>query len=244
MLTRNRAGARHRLDRSKRYRWLISYADMITLLMATFVMMLAVSSADTNKFAQQAEEMRRAFTFFPIPAPEPDEPPTRPAIQVIDKDTEAAVAMRLWRSGTVQQVQQALANEIAARDFTVVEADYEVIIRLPDNSGFLSGSAELSDRILPALDRLAGVLARVDGQIVVSGHTDNIPISNPLFRSNWALSAARSVAVVDYLIRNGGLSPARLTAQGFAESRPLAGNDTPEGRAQNRRVDISLTKPQ
>lgn len=231
-------------DRFKRYRWLISYADMITLLMAMFVLMLSLSNTDPQKFAEQAEEMRKIFKSFTGFSPVPGGPESRLDLQLIDKDAEAAAALRLWRSDAVQQVRQSLANEIASQTFRVLETDREVIIRLPDTSAFSSGSADLRDSVLPGLDRLVQMLQRIDGQVVISGHTDNVPISTARFRSNWDLAVSRSVSVVDYLIRDNRLSPSRLTAQGFADSRPLASNDTPEGRAQNRRVDIAITKPE
>ena len=231
-------------DRSKRYRWLISYADMITLLMAMFILILSLSNMDPQKFQEQAVEMRNVFNLSAIFPSVPGESGSRLILPVIDKDTEVAAELRQWRSNAIQQVRQTLADEIAAQAFTVLETDREVIIRLPDTSAFSSGSADLRETILPALDRLVDMLKRVEGQIVVSGHTDNVPISTARFRSNWDLAVSRSVSVVDYLIRDNRLSPGRLTAQGFADSRPLAGNDTPEGRAQNRRVDIAITKPE
>ena len=100
---------------------------------------------------------------------------------------------------------------------------------------------ELSSTILPALVKLAKVLAVNKGQILVAGHTDNAPISTARIRSNWDLSTQRAVSVVHYLLEVSIINPARITAQGFADSRPLDPNDTPEHRARNRRVEISVS---
>ena len=234
---------RPKQDRSKRYRWLISYADMITLLMAMFVLMLSLSSMDQHKFEDQAAEMRRVFNRSLGLLPSPGQPGAKIDLQTIDEDIEAAARQRQWRSHASQQVRSALASEIASKATTVLETDREVIIRFPDTSAFSSGSADLQNSILPALDRVVEVLRRVEGQVVVSGHTDNVPVATARFRSNWDLAVSRAVSVVHYLVKDTRLSPGRVTAQGFADSRPLAGNDTPEGRAQNRRVEIAITMP-
>lgn len=231
----------------KRYRWLMSYADMITLLMAMFILMLSLSSTDSKKFEEQAVEMRKIFnqaaggnlptsktTGISIDLPTP----------IYDEDIEAAARQREWRANTVQQVRDTLRREIDDHMVRVVETDREVIIRFPDTSAFASGSADLRETILPALDRVAGLLKRIEGQIVISGHTDNIPISTARFRSNWDLSVSRAVSVVHYLLKDNRLEANRVTAQGFAESRPIAANDTPEGRSQNRRVDVAVTMPE
>lgn len=230
-------------DRSKRYRWLISYADMITLLMAMFVLILSLSSMDPQKFQDQAAEMRKVFNPSAGLLPPPGQSDSKIELRVIDEDIEAAARQRQWRSNAIQQVRGALANEIASNATMVLETDREVIIRFPDTSAFSSGSADLRDSILSALDRVVEVLKQVEGQVVVSGHTDNVPIATARFRSNWDLAVLRAISVIHYLIKDNRLGLGRVTAQGFAESRPLAGNDTPEGRAQNRRVDIAITMP-
>lgn len=230
----------------KRYRWLMSYADMITLLMAMFILMLSLSSTDSKKFDEQAAEMRKVFNQGSggnLPVVSTSGISLDLPVPVLDEDVETAARQREWRTSTMGQVRDALAGEIAGNAAQVLETTREVIIRFPDTSAFASGSADLRESILPALDRVALILKRIDGQVVVSGHTDNIPISTARFRSNWDLAVSRSVSVVHYLLKDNRLAANRVTAQGFAESRPLAGNETAEGRGQNRRVDVAITMP-
>lgn len=125
-----------------------------------------------------------------------------------------------------------------------MEFERQIVLRFPDATAFASGRSELQDSILPAIDRLAEILRGVEGQIVVSGHTDSLPIVTDRVRSNWDLSVMRAVSLVHYLIKDDRLAVGRVTAQGFADSRPLTGNDSTDGRAQNRRVEIALDMPE
>lgn len=227
----------------KRYRWLISYADMITLVMAMFVLMLSVSTFDKVRFDQNATEMRKAFNVEN--GPRTGGPGTNLKIDepAVLEDVETVVRQREWRTRTRELIRNALARELSSGMTSMVETEENILIRFPDTAAFSSGSADLRESILPALDRMTEVLRGVEGQLVVSGHTDNVPISTARFRSNWDLSVARAVSVVHYLVRDNRIEPARLTAQGFAESRPLAPNIGAENQAQNRRVEIAITIP-
>ncbi|MGB0670403.1 MAG: OmpA family protein [Rhodospirillales bacterium] len=109
---------------------------------------------------------------------------------------------------------------------------------------FPSGSGNLNNQFAEVLDKLVPVLSQTEGQIMVSGHTDNIPLSaGARYQSNWELSSARATAVVHELLAAGGIDGSRVTIQGFGDSRPLEGNDSVEGRAKNRRVEISILAP-
>ncbi len=133
----------------------------------------------------------------------------------------------------ISQTMQGARIEIERRDGTVM-------IRFPNEIAFPSGSGELNDQFTRTLTPLIPLLAGTPGNIVVSGHTDNVPISGGAYRSNWELSAARASSVVHVLAKSGLIPSARITVQGFGDSRPLVDNDTEKGRARNRRVEITI----
>jgi len=117
-----------------------------------------------------------------------------------------------------------------------------VIIQILERASFASGSADVRQEFLPILVKISQLIAGQKGTITVSGHTDNVPISNSRFRSNWELSTARAVSVAEQLLRGAPLDESRLVVAGHADTRPQANNDTAEGRARNRRVDISISR--
>lgn len=116
----------------------------------------------------------------------------------------------------------------------------EVVLRFPSEIAFPSGQGDITQAFAEVVDSLAPIIAETEGSIVVSGHTDNVPISGGRFRSNWDLSAARAASVMVRILDTTSLDPSRVTIQGYADSRPLTGNDTPDGRAKNRRVEVSI----
>jgi chemotaxis protein MotB len=138
------------------------------------------------------------------------------------------------------QFRRTLERELASFCIVLIDQGNRIIIRFPDATAFVAGGAEFASGVEPTLKRIASILRATKGQILVSGHTDNSPISTARFRSNWDLSSARAVSVVHFLITRAAVSPSRITAQGFADSRPLVKNDTPENQSRNRRVEISI----
>jgi chemotaxis protein MotB len=140
------------------------------------------------------------------------------------------------------QVQHVLAFEISSGDVAVRETPEGLVISLREVGFFESGSADIRASSLPAFERLANVLRENDSDIRIEGHTDNVPIHNSKFASNWDLSTARATATVRLLILKFGFDPQRLSAAGYAEYRPMANNLTPEGRAMNRRVDVVVPR--
>lgn len=140
------------------------------------------------------------------------------------------------------QVQRVLAKEISSGDVAVRETPEGLVISLREVGFFESGSAEIRASSLPAFERLADVLVDNDSDIRIEGHTDIVPIHNSKFASNWDLSTARATATVRLLMTRYGFDPQRLAAAGYAEYRPMAPNDTPEGRAMNRRVDVVIPR--
>jgi chemotaxis protein MotB len=142
----------------------------------------------------------------------------------------------------VEELQQALSEEIDKGQVTVEREGSRVIIRIQEKGSFKSGSASLDPEFYEVMDKITSVLVDRSGQIVVSGHTDNIPISTGRFRSNWELSSARAVTVLHAMLRNPDIDQSRVVVKGHADTKPMVENDTPENRAQNRRVELHVIK--
>ncbi|HVT98129.1 MAG TPA: flagellar motor protein MotB [Acidobacteriaceae bacterium] len=242
-----RLKSRRTSDHVHHDRWLVSYADFITLLFAFFVVLYASSKADQQKQSQIAHSIRSAFEalgVFPSPpradshAP-PDSQASIPPVNVVLGDDLAA-------SPEIQQDLHRLQNELAATLAAQV-AQHNIALKLGRDgltislreSGFYdSGSALPHSQSRPTLEKVAATIGATPYDIRIEGHTDNVPIHTAQFASNWELSTARATELAKLFIVNYRFSPARLSAAGFAEYHPVAGNDTPEGRSQNRRVDI------
>jgi chemotaxis protein MotB len=137
-----------------------------------------------------------------------------------------------------RDVAQALSEQIAKGEVEVETKGRSIIVRIREQGSFHSGSAELAPQYVSVFREVRNILATKDGRISVEGHTDNIPIRTTRFRSNWDLSSARAVSVAHELLHGNVLSPQRVEVSGFAETQPLASNDSAEGRAMNRRVEI------
>lgn len=237
-------------------RWLLSYADLMSLLFAMFVMLLSFSHVDRDAFQKNTGPIARAFTDTPPdaksrtstnpatggsralldfihPIPQQEEPEERPEDRA---DLEKLHQVK----ELAEKLHTIMANELKREQVDLIQSDSMVIIRFRDRAAFSLGDRELSPNILPTLDGIAAVLARTPGRIRIEGHTDDVPIATSLFRSNWDLSAARAASVVHYLLRASEIDPKRISAEGFADSRPLKLNDSAEGRAANRRVEIVI----
>ncbi len=154
-------------------------------------------------------------------------------------DRDAAERLRALQQ-SARLISEALGKEIKAGSVDVETADQKIIIRVREKASFASGHAELKHGFVPILARVAQILKGSDGKIIVAGHSDNVPIHNERFRSNWELSAARAVSVAHAMMRSAGLTPNRLLIQGYADTDPVAKNDTAANRAKNRRVEIIL----
>jgi chemotaxis protein MotB len=257
---------------SNHERWLVSYADFITLLFAFFVVMYAISSVNEGKYRVLSESLNAVFneqarSLEPIQVGEPVRDPlalpeqqTGPISRGVDGTAEAEPVPEPVPDATGDDAGPGgglggrfRADEPAediAREVGISLARYveEGLVRIHRNGGrveiemkdrmlFPSGTARLSNEAIPALRALARSMERIPSHVQVEGHTDDVPISTAAFPSNWELSAARAASVVDYLSRTG-IEPWRLAAVGMGQHRPIAENDSPQGRAANRRVKI------
>ncbi len=221
-------------------RWLLTYADLITLLMVFFVVLYSMSSASAEKFQKISAALSQAFNV--------DVMQGAPTPGLMDGVAQADTPIDdLIKDGEVPQVAR-LQNKIdAIVDGNVQQPDVSVgrdkegiVIRLSGSYLFDSGRAELKPNSLAVLDAIAGEMRTLPNDIRVDGHTDSTPIDSPRYPTNWELSTARALAVTRYLSETDGIRAGRIMAAGFGEFRPLATNDTREGRAQNRRVEIHI----
>ena len=227
-------------------RWMVTFADLMALLFALFVLLLSFSDIDSESFKKNAGPINEAFNAKPTALPEGPPSPTaslRLDLEAPPEEGGPEQSPTQTKASLLSQLRLALAEEIARKQVELVITDNLVVIRFPSNFTFTSGAEGLTDAILPTIDSISRVLARTPGKILIAGHTDDTPISTARFRSNWDLSSARAVSVVHRLLANKRIDPTRVTTQGFAEHRPLASNETPEKRAKNRRVEISVEVP-
>ncbi len=263
-------------------RWLVSYADFITLLFAFFVVMYSISSVNEGKYRVLSDSMVAAFSdparslepiqvgrlmrspvqsdtpikrnkpiieLFSIPLPERD---IREKLEKkLKQDREKAAREAEQKAGQqekeIDAASEALADSIEQAMSELMDAGLIEVrrdkrwieVEIKSSILFGSGSAELASGAQPVLRKLAEKLAPLNNTIHVEGFTDNVPIDNFEFPSNWELSAARAASVV-HLFTRLGVSPERMAAIGYGEYRPIASNDTPEGRARNRRVVLVI----
>lgn len=247
-------------------RWLVSYADFITLLFAFFVVMFAASQVDQRKVGRLALAVQIAFeqmAIFPpsstaAPLTTDDAMPLQNAqlLDQVDRSESIRVTTRMKPhpaipSGSTTAIRQmrkeledALGTEIKNGKVTIQMRREGLVISLKEVGFFDSGSADLRDGAIPMLDRIAAVLSSRPYNLRIEGHTDNVPIHTARFISNWDLSAARAITIVSLFVQKYGISPERLSAGGYAEFHPVSDNSTSEGRAANRRVDVVVLAPQ
>ncbi|MGA8311666.1 MAG: OmpA family protein, partial [Terriglobales bacterium] len=243
-------------------RWLVSYADFITLLFAFFVVLYASSQVDKKKVGKLALAIQVAFqemgvfqattTEVPIDAAEPMPFSTAQAIENSERTASLGrIASRPAGSlatgvenGDLAQLQKeletALTEEIKRKEIAMRREPDGLVISLREVGFFESGSARMKATSQAAFDRIADMLRQRECRLRIEGHTDNAPIHTSQFPSNWELSTSRATEIVRLLIVRDGFAPDRLSAAGYAEYHPVATNRIAEGRGMNRRVDIVI----
>jgi chemotaxis protein MotB len=260
--------------------WLATFADLMSLLMCFFVLLLSFAEVDAQRFKKMAESMKDAFGVQrEIPVLEvvkgtsvimQEYTPGRPDPTIIDdirqstSETEKTFIKRETEQETVSDLDEAKAAMIAEMEREVeeqaealqkmleeeiaegvidVEAEAtNIIIRIREKGSFQSGRAHLNPEFFEVITKITEVVASTPGKIIVAGHTDNIPISTKRFRSNWELSSARAVTVVHAMLSNAAIDEDRFLIQGYADSQPLDDNNTSDGRARNRRVELLIKR--
>ncbi len=208
-------------------RWLLTYADLITLLLGLFVILYAMSEVDSTRYSRVVQALGGLFgtsiAITPVALPPENTSPDRLEIE--------------------SKIRGALYDDIRAGLASLSQDERGVVVHLSEELLFASGSAQLKRSSLGSLDLLASVLKTVPNEIRIEGHTDNVPIATATFPSNWHLSVARAVSTGEYMMRRQGLDPGKVTLAGYADQRPLVPNTSIENRAKNRRVDIVVIAP-
>lgn len=232
--------------------WMVTFADLMALMMTFFVLLYSFSSLDETKYRMIAQSMASGFGAVlvapksaPTPAmgppslmPSPMNQPMGRAVQSSGSKANAA------NTEVAEQVKQSLQSEIADGIIAVETTGNTVTIRFPEEIAFPPGSDQITDAIIPIIERLTKTLEESPGTIMISGHTDDRPINSARYQSNWKLSTDRAVSVIQLFESIGKIAPERLTAVGYADTRPIAPNDTPDNRAKNRRVEIAIVQQQ
>ena len=267
--------------------WVMTFADLMSLLMCFFVLLLSFSEMDALKFKRLAGEMAEAFgvqnivdvtdipkgvsviaeEFLPGKVePTPIEEVRQltadipePSLKVNCEDynegglgKEAGAAAKSVAKkdknldGEVEnqaaEIAKKLQDQLNSGQLELETRDQRIIIRIKEKGAFDSGEAEISERFLPIMERLKNVLLDVAGNIVVEGHTDNLPVQGGRYASNFALSVARAVAVAHELFYDSYLDQRRFAVTGLGDTQPIENNETPAGRARNRRVEIIIRR--
>jgi len=222
-------------------RWLVSYADFITLLFAFFVVLYSAAEVNQRKIGQVASAIQVGFQrlgAFPPSSFQPKSPVLPPIAHLVPPSSPFPSSQELMEMR--KELEQLLAPEIESGAVAVRADEEGVVVSLREVGYFDSGSANLNVHARASFDRLAVLLAQHTFKVRIEGHTDNVPIHNSQFHSNWELSTARATEMARLLITEYKFPPERLSAAGYAEFHPIAGNDTSDGRALNRRVDVVI----
>jgi chemotaxis protein MotB len=230
---------RRRIERRPSHdRWLVSYADFITLLFAFFVVMYSAAQLDKPRAGKLSVAIQTAFEQHGSVSRA-----DTPAIAITREPRPTSTNAGGEDLSPLQlQVEAALAPEIAVGDAAVRSTPEGLVISLREVGFFESGSADIRASSKAAFERLAKVLTKGASEIRIEGHTDNVPIHNGKFESNWDLSTARATATIRLLAIDYGIDPQRLSAAGYGEYRPIASNSNSEGRGLNRRVDVVVRR--
>jgi len=235
--------------------WIVTFADLATLLLTFFILLLSFAKMDVAKYELMAASMADALgtgrpsvlestpVAPPIELPQAQDPGSQPEF-IEDRGNPDEPVMV---SESVVELAGSLINglqqQVADGALSVTYEPDKVVVRFADEDTFESGDATLVPRMRPIIDKIVSIIASCQGAITVGGYTDDRPIISNRYRSNWDLSAARAVSVVHELILNRQIDASSVTAAGHAETNPLVPNDSAENRARNRRVELVIRDP-
>ncbi len=219
--------------------WIVTFADLMSLLLCFFVLMLSFSETDKQKFKVLSGSLREAFgvqlehRVFDMPK----------GMNIISNEFKDP---KFLADDLAKEIRSAIRMPPGGQDtaqIQVEEGEMSVKVTLPGHLLFDLGSAHIKEEALPLLDQLRNVILETPNRIIVTGHTDDLPIRTAQFPSNWELSAARAGSVIRNFLTKGGIEATRFLAVGMAETLPRVPNDSEVNRAQNRRVEIAFQKP-
>ncbi|WP_456272074.1 flagellar motor protein MotB [Bacillus sp. AK031] len=229
--------------------WLIPYADILTLLLALFIVLFASSNIDAAKFKEMSETFNEIFvggsSVMEYPAPDSSNALPEKKEEEKPMTVDEVEAAKKKDRKELEDLQKKVNGYIAANElqkqFATELTSEGLLLTIRDNVLFQSGSALVGSKDEGVAKELSGLLEMDSPRsVIISGHTDNIPISNASYESNWELSVMRAVNFMKIILKNQNLDPRWFSAKGFGEFKPLASNDTNEGRAKNRRVEVLI----
>lgn len=232
-------------------RWLITYSDLITLLMIFFVVMYAISDVNSKKLAALAHSLTQALIGSPSSGIFQGE-----GLSLVEgfqgigtpagSSERAEGASEQGATSNVEEVARELNRLVETSGLTgqvaITQEERGLVVRMAETVLFPKGSAELTPQAKELITRVGKMLAPLPNYLRVEGHTDNLPIRAASYYSNWELAAARALTVLHVLVKESGISPERLSATSYGEFRPLVPNDSEENMAKNRRVDIVILR--
>ncbi len=241
-------------------RWLVSYADFITLLFAFFVVLYASSQVDNKKVAQVAAAIQGGFQQMGVfsgtapgpavlaenapPASGAPQAPSRPELARVVNDLSGKRSTGGYSgvplSAIKKQLEEVLGEELQKHQVDLRVTPGGLVVSLREVGFFNSGEAALLPLAEPTLAHVAAALRDRNFEMRVEGHTDDVPIHNSTYRSNWDLSTARATEVVTMLVTRYNFNPEQISVAGYAQYHPIASNDTEEGRRKNRRIDLVI----
>jgi len=257
-------GAANRMVKRKAIpAYIAIFADLMTLLLCFFVLLLSMSELDVVRLKMVAQSMHNAFgveqpeepdpipkgtsivrqTFSPNPSDmtviqevRQDADPDNPILETSDLN----LYMQAKQQRQLMEIKEALKEQIDEGLLQVETREDRVVITIDEQASFPSGLASIKPAFVPVLKTIADALANIEDPLVVSGHTDDRPLNTSQYRSNWELSGSRATSVVHELLRYPEYQAERFRVEGYADTRPLTENDTESGRARNRRVEIAV----
>lgn len=214
--------------------WMDTYADTITLLLTFFILLYSFSTTDNEKLRLIAAALKGQVNGVPMKLEDvPD---------ITDQDIEQGIGEKSPYQILLEDIQEIIDKNGLTETVKIREEDAGVVLQLSESILFDLGKSDLKADSTPILEVISGLIPSIENEIMVQGHTDNIPISSGTYESNWELSTSRAVNVVKYFIETKGFDPTRFSATGYGEYRPLVDNTTEENRAINRRVDILIVQ--
>lgn len=263
-MARKKRSSKHVHEEHTDESWLIPYSDLLTLLLALFIVLFSMRSEDKAKMQAMVESLYNAFNTVSVfetnsggqtpsntsftsnqaqqkPMPNEDklpEPTPKTGLNAQSKGTDEN-EKRLQE--LMKKLQTYINEKHLNANISLTDIGDGIQITLKDKIVFDSGSDKLKRYCFPILNNIASLVQSVDNPIIIEGHTDNHPIHSSLFKSNWELSGARALSVLHYF-QDKGISPNRLRYIGYGEFKPLFKNDTPAHREENRRVNITILR--
>lgn len=211
--------------------WMDTFADTMTLLLTFFILLYSISAVDSEKLKELSEALQYSLTGNS----------SVKELQSID-DLKIEIEEGTKYEDLAAKLNKIIEENSLTDEIKIREEDRGIVLEVDESILFDSGKAEIKEDSIHVLDTVAKIIQETDNEIVAEGNTDNVPVSNAKYKSNWELSTERSLSIVRYLIENKNINPNRISLKGYGEYNPIVPNDSDENRAKNRRVDILVVE--